>query len=195
MITPDTIHKYGYFENTGKDGQLPGVDIGLPIRFEKTSRFILGFIPIWPFTRYPFQTDKAIYLAKLNMEHPLQFVCGIEFAKIGLLHGTKLQIGKVMESDGGSIPVGLQPFIAKDSFSASFLHHDGAYIMNGLWMQLPTWPLWIFRKLTRIEADWLLYWMVLAEGGTLLCAKFIYNAVNLGGWAVWKKVNANTRSI
>ena len=178
--------QFGYFLNDGKGDNPQGVEMGLPIRWERTPRFALGYLPCWPFTRWPFQTDKAIYRAKLIMEHPLTFVCGTEFAKIGVAARARIQICKVVETDGGSIPTMFQPLYAKDSFPCSFLHHDSAYVAGGMWFSEPGSEDWHFGPMTREEVEWMLYCMVGAEGGDAVDRSAIYHAVWLGGWLVWK---------
>ena len=171
--------KYGYFEN------MEGIDVGLPIRYEKTPRWLIGYIPCWPFTRYPIQTDKAIYRVRLKEPDPFQFVAGTEFEDIGIWAGTLIQIGKDIETDQGSVPVPLQPYIAKDSFQCSFINHDSGYILGGMWIKPVGFHKFYFHAMTRADVDKMLFIMVLAEGGSSLCANMIYHAVNLGGWAVW----------
>lgn len=92
-------------------------------------------------------------------------------------------------TDLGSTP-GLMQFLAprwfaKDGFSKAFLFHDSAYIHHGVWVNVN--GKWEFRKLSRKQADQMLYDMVIAEGGSKTAARLIYIGVRAGGWYSWRK--------
>lgn len=164
--------KFGWFENTGQEGQPRGYMLWI-LRREK--RFLLP--------------DKTIYGFQLNLEHPLTFHTP---------DNLRLQPDRHEdETDFGSIPYLLQVIFPKDQFPLTYFFHDSGYRHGGLWTAGPD-PAsrgyagtrdveFVFVKMTRLELDRLLKSTIRVEGGRLHERVMIYLAVRGFGGKSWRK--------
>lgn len=122
---------------------------------------------------------KLIYEFTLEPDSPLTYISA---------DGTAYQPDRHFLTDMGSVPRTAQLLIPKDRFRGFYLH-DSAYRHKGLWIKLPTEKHFYFVRMSRREADDLLYEMCLAdpEPAWHATARAIWLAVRAGGWAGWGK--------
>lgn len=178
--------EFGYFRNSGLNGQLLGYETEGPIRYDNGPRVLLGLIPFWPFTRRPFRQDYPVWRFKLRMENPLTFVCGKRpAALLDVPTRTEIQPSKDYETDWGTIRGILQAIYDKCRF-IWFLFHDSDYAFGSCWMRLPNTKSWFQYRLTQWQADKLLEYGVGAQDGNALDRGIIFQAVHVGGKFVWR---------
>lgn len=139
-----------------------GFDLG-KLRDERRG-FILAPLTIWEF--------------RLDPEHPLTYITK---------QGLRIQPDRhVAETDMGSIPAILQPWISPSRFLLSYLFHDSAYHHHGLYVLVHRHG-YVYDPMTRKAADQLLREMIRVEGGTRTRANIIYWAVRLCGEGGWNR--------
>lgn len=90
-------------------------------------------------------------------------------------------------TDGGSIPKLVQCIPAFDGmrYSRPYAMHDSAY-KNHCWYEASLEGV-VFRRrpLSRVEADYWLREMLLADGATRATAQTVYRFVRMFGWMAW----------
>jgi hypothetical protein len=96
--------------------------------------------------------------------------------------------------DGASIPPplhGLPGYGPHDALG--YVFHDSAYIHGGLWRAEPNVGVYVFTKLTRAEADRMMYIVDRADGLRWGAAHARYCAVRLCGGRAWARYRADPR--
>lgn len=83
--------------------------------------------------------------------------------------------------DFGSVPLALQGLVSPLCAPRSFVLHDYFYEFHGWWARTG------FVRISRKQADDMLYDMMRAEGCDKWTASKTWAGVRAGGWAVWPK--------
>lgn len=104
--------------------------------------------------------------------------------------GLEFRPDMVVSTDWGSVPWTAQKILKKwlrlfpEAFKDAYLHHDGGYILGGMWVRRAGGP-WVFVHMTRAQIDALLWAGLGANGANKAERLAIVAGVRVGGWAPW----------
>ena len=162
--------EYGYFTNSGLDGQPVGYHMDL-IRHEK---------------RHWWSARVGIYQFTLDPINPLQWHLGARpLVLLGLPAGTIMEPCREqgMESDWASIPSLVTWGWQSDRFLGA-IFHDDHYEHGYAWIRQPE-GIWYKRPMTRFESDKCLEFEIGSQDGDAVDRGAWFQAVHLFGGSTW----------